>query len=38
LLVDLRPRAASALILDLVPGRALQPGDQVAVKTVSSRN
>lgn len=38
LLVDLRPRAASALILDLAPGRFLQAGDQVAVKTVSSRN
>jgi hypothetical protein len=37
LLVDLRPRAASALILDLEAGRGLQPGDLVAVKTVSSR-
>jgi hypothetical protein len=37
LLVDLRLRAASALILDLEPGRGLQPGDLVAVKTVSSR-
>lgn len=37
LLVDLRPRAASALILDLESGRGLQPGDRVAVKTVSSR-
>ncbi len=37
LLVDLRPRAASALILDLTAGRGLQPGDTVAVKTVSSR-
>lgn len=37
LLVDLRPRAASALILDLSHGRGLQTGDSVAVKTVSSR-
>ena len=37
LLVDLRPRAASALILDLASGKALQSGDAVAVKTVSSR-
>lgn len=37
LLVDLRPKAASALILDLQSGRGLQPGDHVAVKTVSSR-
>jgi hypothetical protein len=37
LLVDLRPRAASALILDLNTGRGLQPGDRVAVKTVSSK-
>ena len=37
LLVDLRPRAASALILDLAPGQSLQTGDSVAVKTVSSR-
>jgi hypothetical protein len=37
LLVDLRPRAASALILDLKPGRSLQSGDLVAVKTVSPR-
>lgn len=37
LLVDLRPRAASALILDLQSGRGLQPGDLVAVKTVSSK-
>jgi len=37
LLVDLRPRAASALILDLASGRSLQLGDLVAVKTVSSR-
>ena len=36
-LVDLRPRAASALILDLQSGRGLQPGDLVAVKTVSSK-
>jgi hypothetical protein len=38
LVVDLRPRAASALILDLASGESLQPGDSVAVKTVSSRN
>ncbi len=37
LLVDLRPRAASALILDLASGQSFQPGDSVAVKTVSSR-
>ena len=37
LLVDLRPRAASALILDLASDRSLQPGDLVSVKTVSSR-
>jgi hypothetical protein len=37
LLVDLRPRAASALILDLNSDRGLQPGDTVAVKTVSSK-
>ncbi len=37
LLVDLRPRAASALILDLPSGQSLQPGDLVAVKTVSPR-
>ncbi len=37
LLVDLRPRAASALILELAPGQSLQPGDSVAVKTASSR-
>lgn len=38
LLVDLRPRAATALIFDLASGRSLQSGDTVAVKTVSSRN
>jgi hypothetical protein len=37
LLVDLRPRTASALILDLNAGQVLLPGDQVGVKTVSSR-
>jgi hypothetical protein len=37
LLVDLRPRTASALILDLYSDAALRPGDLVAVKTVSSR-
>jgi hypothetical protein len=37
LLVDLRARVASALILDLVPGLGLQSGDQVVVKTVSTR-
>jgi hypothetical protein len=37
LLVDLRPRSATALILDLTSGRSLQSGDSVAVKTVSSR-
>ena len=37
-LVDLRPRAASALILNLTPDRSLQRGDTVFVKTVSSRN
>ena len=38
LLVDLRDRNASALILDFTPGRSLQIGDTVAVKTVSARN
>jgi hypothetical protein len=38
LLVDLRDRTASALILDLTPGYRLQVGDTVTVKTVSSRN
>ena len=37
LLVDLRPRAASALILDLKSGSALRSGDLVAVKTISSK-
>lgn len=37
LLVDLRPRAASALILDLVSNQSLQTGDSVVVKTVSSK-
>lgn len=37
LLVELRSRAASALILDLQPGFSLQSGDSVVVKTVSSR-
>jgi hypothetical protein len=37
-LVDLRPRVASALIVNLTPDRSLQPGDTVIVKTVSSRN
>ena len=37
LLVDLRSRVASALILDLKSGRSLQSGDSVAVKTVSSK-
>ncbi len=37
LLVDLRARVSSALILDLTSGQGLQPGDRVAVKTVSSR-
>ena len=37
LLVDLRLRAASGLILDLTSGRSLQPGDRVAAKTVSPR-
>jgi hypothetical protein len=38
LLVDMRPRAATALILALAPGRTLQPGDVATVKTVSSRS
>jgi len=38
LLVELRPRAATALILGLATGRSLQSGDSVAVKTFSSRN
>lgn len=37
MLVDLRPRSASALILDLVSNLSLQPGDSVVVKTVSSK-
>jgi hypothetical protein len=37
LLVDLRLNAANALITDL-SGHSVRPGDQVAVKTVSSRN
>ena len=37
LLVDLRSRAASAVILDLKSGRSLHSGDSVAVKTVSSK-
>lgn len=37
LLVDLRSRAASALILDLATDQSFQIGDSVAVKTVSSR-
>lgn len=36
-LVELRPRASSALILDLKSDRSLQAGDSVIVKTVSSR-
>lgn len=36
-LVDLRPRTASALILNLKSDRSLQSGDAVIVKTVSSR-
>jgi len=38
LIVDIRNRAASALILDITAGRGLQVGDNLAVKTVSSRN
>ncbi|MCU0791797.1 MAG: hypothetical protein MUE42_02840 [Opitutaceae bacterium] len=37
LLVDLRPRAASALIIDLAPDLGFQLGDHVSVKTVSTR-
>lgn len=37
MLVDLRRSASTALILDLTSGLGLQPGDSVAVKTVSSR-
>jgi hypothetical protein len=37
LLVDLRPAAASALIIDLQSGDGLHPGDLVTVKTVSSK-
>lgn len=33
LLVDLRPRAATALILNLAQGQRIQPGDTAAVKT-----
>lgn len=38
LLVELRSCASSALILDLAKDASLQPGDQVAVKTVSTRS
>ena len=38
LLVELRPRAATALILHRTTGRTLQSGDTVAVQTVSTRN
>jgi hypothetical protein len=37
LLVDLRPRVASALILDLVSNESFQSGDSVIAKTVSSK-
>lgn len=37
LVADLRPSAATALILDISSGRSLQSGDLVAVKTVSFR-
>jgi hypothetical protein len=37
LLVDIRPRASCALILDLKSGATLRSGDSVAVKTVSSK-
>lgn len=37
-LVDLRPRVASALIVNLTLDRSLQLGDTVLVKTVSSRH
>jgi hypothetical protein len=37
LLVDLRPRVAGALILDLVSNESFQSGDSVVVKTVSSK-
>jgi hypothetical protein len=36
-LVDLRPQASNAVILDIKAGQSLLKGDQVAVKTVSSR-
>ena len=38
LLVELRSNAATALILNLTPGRSLLSGDTVAVQTVSTRN
>jgi hypothetical protein len=38
LLVELRANAATALILNLTPGRSLLSGDTVAVQTVSTRN
>ncbi|TAG28818.1 MAG: hypothetical protein EAZ36_05370 [Verrucomicrobia bacterium] len=37
ILVDLSSRQSTALILDLTSREGLQPGDAVAVKTVSSR-
>lgn len=33
-LVDLRPRAGAALILQLVPGQSIQAGDTATVKTL----
>lgn len=36
-LVDLRPQASNAVILDIKAGQSLLKRDQVAVKTVSSR-
>jgi hypothetical protein len=36
-LVDLRSQASNAVILDIKAGESLLKGDQVAVKTVSSR-
>ena len=33
-LVDLRPRAGAALIVELAPGQSIQPGDTATVKTL----
>jgi hypothetical protein len=35
-LVDLRPRAGAALILQLAPGQSIRPGDVATVKTLKA--